>query len=141
MPTIKQQVKIVAMGPWMEKNERGEPQIKEEGKPLLEWLSGKSIDELDLWANVTEFEKLLRQEIEAQRQYRDRVTTELCLLRAWLLDQANAIVSDLSKPGATVVEAYNNGIIMGRHWRPVEISQKISDILDKLSMEQVADGK
>lgn len=135
----QQKAKVVVFGPWMQKDESGDMQPSEEGRLIYDWLSGKSIDELDQWANVAEFEKLLRKEIQANKDYLEYVKTELQLFRNELLDQANAQVPKLSKPTASLIEAYNNGLEMGRHWRPVEIAQRLSDIIDKMLLVQVCD--
>jgi hypothetical protein len=135
--TKTQPAKVVVFGDWLEKKKDGTVQPTQEGNLIQEWLRGKSIDELGLWADVSEFEKLLRKEFDAERHYRDLLVTDLALLRNQMLDNANAKVPDLSNPGSTIVEAYNNGVEMGRHWRPIEIAQKLSDIIDKMAIEQL----
>lgn len=136
----KYDAKIVIFGNWMNKASDGSLKPTAEGMLIHDWLSGKSIDELGLWSDIPMFEKLLREEIAVEKRYRDILIAEISLLRNELLDQANALIAELSKPTSMIVEAYNNGVMMGRHWRQIEIAQRLSDIIDKLALDKITEN-
>lgn len=122
--------KVFIFGPWVTVEEGGKAKVGEEGEKVADWVRSGS-DEI-----TPELGKLLRTELQAEVEYRKLILNELDILRARYLDNANAVVGELTNPGKTIVEAYNNGLKMGEHTAGANMAQWLSDLLDKLKLRQ-----
>lgn len=122
--------KVFIFGPWVTIGEDGKGKVAEEGQKVADWLRSDSTEVSE------EIGKLLRIEIQAEKEYREMVLSELNILRSRYLDHANAVVDDLTNPGKTIIEAYNNGIKMGEHTAGANMAQWLSDLIDKVKLQQ-----